>query len=123
MENYGKPESYTADRGFASADCDCELEELAIFNGICPRSPTKLEERLKDERFADCQKRRASTEGRIGILNNKFFGVRLRDKGFENRELKVCWCIFTHNLWKLAGMAVANKVAAAEESPPDQEAA
>jgi hypothetical protein len=121
-ENYGKPESYTADRGFASSDCDCELEGLEIFNGICPRSKSKLEERLEDEKFADCQQRRASTEGRIGILNNKFFGSMLRDKGFENRELKVCWCIFTHNLWKLAGMAVANKVAS-EESPPHQQAA
>ena len=50
------------------------------------------------------QKRRAQTEGRIGILKNDFLGRPLRSKGFEHRELAVAWAVLAHNLWLIAGL-------------------
>jgi hypothetical protein len=35
------------------------------------------------------QRRRAQTEGRIGIVKNVFLGGRMRCKGFEHRDLTV----------------------------------
>jgi hypothetical protein len=55
---YGSPESYTTDRGFDAAANDLVLENLAVFNGICPKSPVKLQEKLEDETFCLLQKRR-----------------------------------------------------------------
>jgi hypothetical protein len=48
------------------------------------------------------QRRRAQTEGRIGILKNVFLGGRIRGKGFAHRELTVTWTVLVHNLWVLA---------------------
>ncbi|HKL21782.1 MAG TPA: hypothetical protein VJ904_08250, partial [Tichowtungia sp.] len=44
---YGSPESYTTDRGFDAVGNDLVLENLAVFNGICPKSPLKLQEKLE----------------------------------------------------------------------------
>jgi hypothetical protein len=108
-ENYGSPESYTPDRGFDAAANDLVLEKLAVFNGICPKSPIKLREKLEDETFCLLQKRRGSTEGRIGIFKNAYLGTPLRSKGFKRRQLRITWCILGHNLWKLATMAAQKK--------------
>jgi len=104
-ESYGKPESYTGDRGFDSADARTHLEELDIINAICPRSVPMLKEKLEEERFCVLQKRRGATEGRIGIFKNAYLGSPLRSKGFSNRKTRIEWCILGHNLWKLATMA------------------
>ena len=102
---YGSPASYTADRGFDNQRNRIALEEGAVFNAICPRSVPMLEQKREDERFCALQKRRAATEGRIGLFKNAYLGKPLRSKGFKNRKTRIEWCILAHNLWKLARMA------------------
>lgn len=104
-ECYGKyPRATGADRGFDRKETRDRLEEHQIFNGICPRSVARLQERMNDEGFVEMQRRRAQTEGRIGILKNDFMGPVLRNKGFESREREVAWAVLAHNLWVLARM-------------------
>ncbi len=62
---------------------------------------------MTDEKFRAAQKRRAQTEGRIGIFKNKFIGNKILRKGFDNKEMKVLWSILVHNLWVVA--RIANK--------------
>lgn len=107
--NYAAPNSYTGDRGFDAAANNLVLEELSIINGICPRSVPALEEKLEDETFCLLQKRRGSTEGRIGLFKNAYLGRPLRAKGYEHRKQRITWCILSHNLWKLATMAAQEK--------------
>jgi hypothetical protein len=59
---------------------------------------------MKEEKFARLQRRRAQTEGRIGILKRNLLGRPMRAKGFEHRELALAWGVLTHNLWMLARM-------------------
>lgn len=108
-ETYGKPVSYTGDRGFDSLDARTDLEERGIINAICPRSVPMLKEQLEDEGFCRLQKRRGSTEGRIGLFKNAYLGRPLRSKGFANRKTRIEWCILGHNLWKLATMAAQKR--------------
>lgn len=108
-ENHGTPESYTTDRGFDNGPNREELEHSGIFNGICPRSVSALEEKLEDETFCLLQKRRGSTEGRIGLFKNAYLGRPLRAQGYEHRKQRITWCILGHNLWKLATMAAQKK--------------
>jgi hypothetical protein len=91
-----------ADRGFASQANSHGLKEARIFDGICPRSPGELKERMKEQRFVKMQRRRSQTEARISILQRGFFGRPMRAKGFAHRELAVAWGVLTHNLWMLA---------------------
>lgn len=114
-KKYGKPKSYSADRGFDAEKNRDNLKEEAIFNAICPRSVSTLTERLEDDEFCRLQKRRAATEARIGIFKNAYLGKPLRSKGFENRKNRLQWCILAHNLWKLARMAVQNLKAEADK--------
>lgn len=102
---YGKyPQAVGADRGFDRKATRDLLEEHQIFNGLCPRSVATLRGRMKDEGFVEVQRRRAQTEGRIGILKNDFLGPVLRNKGFESREREVAWAVLAHNLWVLVRM-------------------
>jgi hypothetical protein len=73
-----------------------------IYNGVCPRSPALLQERLGSWKFRRLQRRRAQTEGRIAIVKNVFLGGRMRGKGFGHRQLTVTWTVLAHNLWVLA---------------------
>ena len=114
-ENYGKPKSYSADRGFDAEKNRNELKEQTIFNAICPRSVPSLKERLEDDEFCRLQKRRAATEARIGIFKNAYLGTPLRSKGFKNRKTRLEWCILAHNLWKLACMAAQNRERAEQQ--------
>ena len=98
------PSSVGADRGFASKASHQWLEKEGIKDAICPRDPTMLRERMKDPKFRKIQKRRAQTEGRIGILKNNFLGRPMLSKGFEHRELAVSWAILSHNLWLIAAL-------------------
>ncbi|MGH9857294.1 MAG: transposase, partial [Acidobacteriota bacterium] len=93
-----------ADRGFSSAANAALLAGQEIYDGICPKEPAQLKQRMKEERFAQIQRRRSQSEGRIGIFKNGFLGRPLRAKGFERRELAVSWQVLTHNLWVLARM-------------------
>lgn len=91
-----------ADRGFASERNQKKLAAKKIYDGICPRSPQELEERMGSWKFVRLQKRRSQTEGRIGILLHNFLGEALRAKSFTNRQLAVGWGVLSHNLWVLA---------------------
>jgi hypothetical protein len=102
-EVYGHgPKAMAGDRGF---DNEANREGLAlegIYNAVCPRNPQQLKKRNRSWKFKRLQRRRAQTEGRIGILKNVFLGQPLRGKGFEHRQLAVTWTVLTHNLWVLA---------------------
>lgn len=104
MERAYGPElkAVAADRGFDSQTNQIGLEEDGIYNGVCPRSPRQLQERARSWKFKKLQRRRAQTEGRIGILKNVFLGQKMRSKGFAHRELTVTWTVLVHNLWVLA---------------------
>ena len=93
-----------ADRGFSSAANQALLKARDIYDGICPKPPAQLKERMAKERFVELQRRRSQTEGRIGIFKNGFLGRPMRAKGFEHRELAVNWQVLTHNLWVMARM-------------------
>jgi hypothetical protein len=92
------------DRGFASASNSRTLKEGDTFDGLCPRNPAELSQRMKETKFARLQRRRAQTEARIGILKQCFLGRPMRAKGSEHRKLALAWGVLTHNLWKLARM-------------------
>ena len=94
-----------ADRGFSSKSNTAGLAEATKFNGICPKNPEELKERMKEQRFVGLQKRRSQTEARISILQRGFLGKPMRAKGFEHRELAVAWGVLTHNLWVFARLA------------------
>lgn len=101
------------DRGFASAANSRALEEGGTFDGLCPRRPADLKRKMKGRKFARLQRRRAQTEGRIGILKHGFLGRPMRAKGFDHRELALAWGVLTHNLWMLARMRKTQKKAVA----------
>jgi hypothetical protein len=91
-----------ADRGFDSADNQERMRKKKIFNGICPRNPHQLQQRLHSWKFVRLQQRRSQTEARLAILLHNFLGEPLRSKGFAHRQLAVGWGVLIHNLWVLA---------------------
>jgi hypothetical protein len=102
------------DRGIASKRNRKLLEDKDIKSGLCPRSVPELTERMAtDPAFRSGQKRRASTEGRIGILKESFGHNSLKSKGFAHREQAVGFAILAHNLWKVARVAQAEALAQA----------
>ena len=103
---YGQgPKAVVADRGFDSQTNQTGMAADGIYNAVCPRSPRQLKERNRSWKFKKLQRRRAQTEGRVGILKNVFLGEPMRSKGFEHRELTVTWTVLVHNLWVLARMS------------------
>ena len=99
------------DRGFASAANSRALADSDTFDGLCPRQPAELSQKMKDRKFARLQRRRAQTEARIGILKQGFLGRPMRAKGFAHRALALAWGVLTHNLWMLARMRKTKKKA------------
>ena len=105
------------DRGFDSEGSRKMLDEQESFNGLCPRNSREMQRRLReDEAFIGAQKRRAQTEGRIGILKNVFLQGVPRAKGFKNRELQVDWAVLAHNLWVVARCPWAGEEQVAAEA-------
>ena len=102
VTRWGPVGAVATDRGFASQANTRGLREAGIFDGLCPRHPDQLRERLKNPRFVRLQKRRAQTEARISILQRGFLGRPMRAKGFAHRELALAWGVLTHNLWMFA---------------------
>ena len=96
-----------ADRGFDSQANQEVLQDLDIYNGVCPRSPAELKKRCRSWKFKKLQCRRSQTEGRVAILKNVFVGRPMRSKGYVNRALTVSWAVLTHNCWVLARMGLA----------------
>lgn len=103
------PAGVGADRGFDRRLTRDFVAQHGICNGICPQSVKQLQTLGGDEGFGALQRRRAQTEGRIGILQNDFLGRPLLSKGFEHRELAVAWAVLAHNLWVLARLPQAEE--------------
>jgi hypothetical protein len=101
------------DRGFSSAANETLLKAKGIYDGICPKQPARLKERMGEEQFVKLQRRRSQTEGRIAIFKNGFLGRPLRAKGFKHREMAVNWQVLTHNLWVLARLEQKQEMALA----------
>ena len=97
------------DRGFASASNRRTLKEGGTFDGLCPRHPAELSQRMKGKKFARLQRRRVQPEARLGILKQCFLGRPMRAKGSEHRKLALAWGVVTHNLWLLARMSKTKK--------------
>jgi hypothetical protein len=97
------------DRGFASSGNDKVLEKEGVYNGTCPRDINVLRVKMKDKTFREMQTRRAQTEARIGVYKGKFIGAKILRKGSENREKKVLWSLFTHNIWVVARKSLTNQ--------------
>jgi hypothetical protein len=114
-EIYGPLKALGGDRGFDNLDNREGMADDGIYNGVCPRSPKALKERMRSPKFRQLQRRRAQTEARIGIIKNVFLRGRPRCKGFTNRKLTLTWTVLVHNLWVLARMPrkAAAKAAAA----------
>jgi hypothetical protein len=101
-EAYGpKLKAMAADRGFDSETNRVGLAEDGIYNAVGPRNPRQLKERNGSWKFKPLQRRRAQTEGRVGILKNVLLDRPMRSKGFGHRELTVTWTVLVHNLWVL----------------------
>ena len=107
IKAYGSIDSITTDRGFSSPDTAKKLTTCNIDNNVLPKSPRLMAKALSDERFQESQRRRAQTEGRIGILKNVFIGESLSGKGYAHQRLEVAWSILAHNLWVIARIALA----------------
>jgi hypothetical protein len=114
--NYGAVKSIVGDRAFSSKDNEKHLEEKKIDNGLCPKSPFKLKESLKDKNFARLQKRRSQTESRIGIFKNVFLGNPLRSRMSINKKIAINWCVLTHNLWVLARKSILHKSSLSQQA-------
>jgi hypothetical protein len=104
-----KVELIAGDRGFDSKTNQKYFEKHKIFNGICPRNPEQLQQRLEEEQFCDAQNRRSQTEARISILGRCFCGNPMLQKGFEHREIHMGLSILSHNLWVLARLKLAQQ--------------
>ncbi len=102
-------EGISTDRGFSSSGNDKMLEKESVFNATCPRNIDSLRIKMKDKKFREMQTRRAQTEARIGVYKGKFIGAKILRKGSVNRERKVLWGIFTHNIWVVARKSLANQ--------------
>jgi hypothetical protein len=102
-------DAVVSDRGFASKSNSRALQAAGTYDAMCPRNPQALRERMKEQRFARLQRRRAQTEARIGILKRQFLGSPVRAKGFAHRELALAWGVLTHNLWVFARLRKTKK--------------
>jgi hypothetical protein len=108
----GRLTGICGDRGFHSAGVSRRMDDEGLIDETCPRWPAELRNRLERDRgFVRAQKRRAQTEGRIGILKNVFLQGTPRAKGFDNRQLQVDWAVLAHNLW------IATRVPWIEDDP------
>ena len=99
-------ESLTGDRGCQSKRNDKILIKKGIYNGLCPRNPLECAERMQEKKFKQLQKRRGQTEGRIGIFKNTILDGSLYERKIEDKQLKIAWAVFVHNLWRLARLPV-----------------
>lgn len=107
-------EAAATDRGFSTKRLCARLAEEEIYDATCPRDPQELKQRMAEPKFAELQRRRASSEGRIAILKQRL-GRRLRVKGFAHRYLAVAWGVLGHNLWLIARLLA--------DQPPQEQAA
>lgn len=96
-------ETIATDRGFDGRPNQRKLEKVNISNGMCPRSPAEMEERMQDEDFRSLHHRRNQTEGRIAAVK-RFIGKKMPCRKSEDKKRHAAWAILTHNLHLLAKM-------------------
>ncbi len=89
------------DRGFDGKPNQRKLEKINICNGMCPRSPAQMAERMKDENFQTLQHRRSQTEGRVAAIK-RFIGDKMPCRNFEDNKRHAAWAVLSHNLHLLA---------------------
>ena len=106
----------SGDRGFDSKANRELLEAGGIYNAICPKAPVELKQRMKEEQFAQLQRRRSQTEARIAVFKNGFLGSPLMSKGHANQAVEVAWNVLAHNLWVIARQPVGKAVAPARKA-------
>jgi len=94
-------ETIVTDRGFDGKPNQGKLEKINICNGMCPRSPAQMAERMKDENFQMLQHRRSQTEGRIAAIK-RFIGDKMPCRDFEDKKRHAAWAVLSHNLHLLA---------------------
>jgi len=117
QQAYGpRLKALAADRGFDNELNRFGLKAEGIYNAVCPRNPQQLEQRSRSWKFKWLQRRRAQTEGRIGILKNVFLDGQIRSKGFAHRELTVTWAVLVHNLWVIVRLQRAAAQAAQRQA-------
>ncbi len=107
QKKYGFKDVMTVggDRGYDSKAFDKfinkqnELENVNIHNCITSKSVPELIEKMKDEKYKESQKRRASTEAKVAhvkvIAQNP-----MKQKGIRNKQVHFGIAILTHNLFK-----------------------
>lgn len=109
----------STDRGFASRANSRLLGEKDIFDATCPRDPAELTRRHRDDAlFTACQRRRAQTEARVGILKNNFLSGQPRARGYGRRAAAVDWAVLAHNLRVIARLPQAKALKAPANDPP-----
>ena len=101
------------DRGYVSKREQSRVgkSRTGLKDHITPKNPFELREKMKDAEFRDSQKRRAQTEGRIGIIKNVYLSGRSLSKGLESRRQEMSWIMLAHNLNKLAQKRIAEQKA------------
>ena len=104
------------DRGFDSKANRGLLENGGIYNAICPKAPSDLKQRMKEEEFAGLQQRRSQTEARIAIFKNGFLGSPLLSKGYRNQNREIASSVLAHNLWVIARLPQGQAKALAKAS-------
>jgi hypothetical protein len=99
------------DRGFSNKKTQFELseEEPARKDHIAVKSVAEFETQLLDDEFRTSQRRRAQTEGRIGIVKNVFMSGRSLSKGLDSRRRELSWIMLSHNLLVLARKRIGEK--------------
>jgi hypothetical protein len=94
--------SLVSDRGFDNKANVKWLEDRGSFAGLCPRDPRALRDAMKDEHFAQAQRRRAQTEARVwrSLKMNSSDGPCVRKalktapykwRGAYSRTIYGCW--------------------------------
>lgn len=109
----GQVRTLVADRGSDSPAVRAALAAEAVRNLVAPRSLRAYRRHNAEPLFRACHRRRAQTEGRIGILKRGVLRVAQRAQSDPAREQEVTWAMLTHNLWVLARLPQAAAVARA----------
>lgn len=101
-----------SDRGIQSAANEKLLADEGLRSGLCPRQPSVLAQRLRDEPWLRAGlKRRGATETRIAIFKNVHCQGQLREKTHGKRELAIGRAVLAHNLYILAKLQIAQEKA------------
>lgn len=69
-----KPLVFTGDRGFYAKGIEKYLKKKSVDSHIFPKNKEEAVKKLQSQKFRNSSNRRSQTEGRIGILKNKFIG-------------------------------------------------